>query len=71
MPIPMPIPIPSFPNGPFPGFCQFHMEKKEFAVEMKTLYDFPYVLMHISPFNEISNYKKTNLSWDLHVQSQQ
>ena len=58
MPIPMPMPIPRYP-----GFCQFHMEKKEFAIEMKTLYGFPYVLMHIMPFNEISNDNKTNLAW--------
>ena len=29
----------------FPGFCQFHMEKKEFAIEMKALHDFPYFLI--------------------------
>ena len=37
------------------------IEKKEFAVEMKTLYDFPYFLMHIRLFAVISNYSKTNL----------
>ena len=37
------------------------MEKKEFAVEMKTLYDFPYFLMHIRPFDVNFNYNKTNL----------
>ena len=52
-------------------FCQFHVEKKEFAVEMKKLYDFPYFLIHIRPFNEISNNNKTNLTWYLHVESQQ
>ena len=39
-----------FPNGCFPGFFQFCMEKKEFAVEMKRLYDFPYFLMHFDVF---------------------
>ena len=33
-------------KGHFPGFCQFHMEKKELALKMKNLYDFPYSLMH-------------------------
>ena len=47
-------------NARFPGFCQFRMEKKEFAVVTKTLYDFPYFLMHIRPFDLISNYNKTN-----------
>ena len=56
MPMPMPMPV---PNGRFPGFCQFRMEKKEFAVDMKTLHDFPYLLMHIRPFDVISNYNKT------------
>ena len=65
------MPIVRFPDGRFPGFCQFHMEKKEFAVEMKTLCDFPYFLIYISSFNEISNYSKTNLRWYLHVQIQQ
>ena len=51
-----------FPNDRFVGFCQFCMEKKEFAVEMKTLYDFPELLMHIRPFDEISNKNKTSLS---------
>ena len=48
-------------NDRFPEFCQFRMEKKEFAVEMKTLHDFPYFLMRIRPFDVISNYNKTNL----------
>ena len=54
-------------NDRFRGFCQFCMEKKEFAVEMKTLYDFPNFLMHIRPFGKISNHNKTNLTWHLHV----
>ena len=47
------------------------MEKKELALEMKNLYDFPYSLMNIRPSDEISNYNNTNLTWHLHVQSQQ
>ena len=39
MPIPMSMPIliciPRFPSGRFPGFCQFRMEKKELALDMK------------------------------------
>ena len=53
-----------FSNGRFPGFSQFRMEKKEFAVEMKT-YDFAYFLMHITPFDVISIYNKTNATWHL------
>ena len=53
--------IPRFENGRFPEFFQFRLKEKEFAVEMKILYDFPYFLMHIRPFDEISNYK-TNLT---------
>ena len=30
--MPIPMPIPRFSNTCFPGFCQFRMEKKEFAV---------------------------------------
>ena len=41
------MPIPRFPSGRFPGFCPFRMEKKELALEMKDLYDFPYSLLHI------------------------
>ena len=40
------MPIPRFLNGRFPGFCQFHMEKKELALEMKNLYDISYSLIH-------------------------
>ena len=65
------MPIPRFLNGRFPGFCQFRMEKKEFAGEMKNLYDFPYYLMHIGRSEEIINHSKTNLTWNLHVQRQQ
>ena len=50
--------MPRFPNGCFRGFCHFRMEKKEFAIEINPLYDFPYFLMHIRPFDLISNYKK-------------
>ena len=53
-----------FSNGRFPGFSQFRMEKKEFAVEMKT-YDSAYFLMHITPFDVISIYNKTNGTWHL------
>ena len=38
--------IPIFPNGHFPRFFQFHMEKKELALKMKNLYDFSYSLIH-------------------------
>ena len=38
--------MPRFLNCRLPGICQFRMEKKEFAVEMKTFYDFRYLLMH-------------------------
>ena len=31
-------PIPRFPNGRFPGFCQFRIEKKELVLEMKNLF---------------------------------
>ena len=58
-----------FSNGGFPGFSQFRMEKKEFAVEMKTLYDFAYFLMHITSFDVISIYNKTNATWHLYVQN--
>ena len=34
------------------------MERKEFAVEMRILYDFPYFLMHIRTFDVIFNYSK-------------
>ena len=54
-----------------PVFFQFGMEKKELALEMKNLYDFPYSLMNIRPSDEISNYNPANLTWHLHVQSQQ
>ena len=52
-----------FPNGCFPGFSQFCMEKKEFAVEMKRLYDFPWFLMQFDvfrPFDVVSIYNKRN-----------
>ena len=29
--IPMPVSMSRFPNGRFPGFCPFRIEKKEFA----------------------------------------
>ena len=41
----IPMPIRRFSSSRFPGFCQFRMEKKEFATEMKTLHDFPYFLI--------------------------
>ena len=37
------------------------MEKKEFGLEMKTLYDFPFFLMHARPFDVITNCSKPNL----------
>ena len=43
--MPIPMPMPRFSNSRFPGFCQFRMEKKEFAIEMKRLHDFPYFLI--------------------------
>ena len=53
------MPIPGFPNGRFPTFCQFRMQKKELPLEIKNLYDFPYSLMHIRPSDEISMLKAT------------
>ena len=47
-----------FPNSLFPGFCQFCMEKKV-VIEVKTLYDFPYFLMHIRFIDVIFNYNTT------------
>ena len=55
------MPIPRFRSGRFPGFCQFRMEKKELALEMKNLYDFPYSLMHIRSSDEISNHNRQTL----------
>ena len=49
------------PNDVFLEFCQFCMERKEFGLEMKTLYDFPYFLMHARPFYLISSCSETNL----------
>ena len=37
------------------------MEKKEFAVEMETLYEFPYFLIHIRSLDVISSNNKINL----------
>ena len=31
------MPIPRFRSGRFPGFCQFRMEKKELALEIKKI----------------------------------
>ena len=53
------MPIPRFPSGRFPTFCQFRMQKKKLALEMKNLYDFPYFLMHSRPSDEISMLKTT------------
>ena len=47
------MPMPRFPNSCFPRFCQFCMEEKKFAVEMKTLNDFSFFLMHIRQFEVI------------------
>ena len=60
--------IPRFPNGLFPEFCQFRMEKKRLALEIKNLSDSPYSLIHIRFSDEISNNSETNLTWHLHVQ---
>ena len=56
------MPIPRFPSSRFPEFCQFRVQKKELALEMKNLSDFPYYLMHIRPFDEISMVKGNNQS---------
>ena len=56
-----------FPNGCFPVFCHFRMEKKGFARREQNIVWFPIFLMHIRPFDLISIYKKTNLTWSLHV----
>ena len=69
MPIPISMPMPRFPNVRFPGFNQSRMEKKEFAEEMRTMYDFPYFFRHITYFDGISNYIKANLTWHLHIQN--
>ena len=58
----MPIQMLRFQTGRFSGFCHFPMTKKEFVVEMKTLYDSPYFLMYIRRFDVISNYTKINLT---------
>ena len=49
----IPMQMPRFSISRFPGFCQFRMEKKEFAIEMKTLHDFPYFLIISSLFTWI------------------
>ena len=36
------MPIPRFPSDYFTEFCQFRMQKKELALEMKNLFHFPY-----------------------------
>ena len=59
------MPIPRFPSGRFPGFCPFRLDKKELALEMKDLYDFPYSLLHIRSSDETSNHNKTNLTFCL------
>ena len=51
------MPIPRFPSDHFPEFCQFCMQKKELALEMKNLFDFPYLLMQIKPSDGISMFK--------------
>ena len=53
------MPIPRFPSGRFPTFCQFRMQKKKLALEIKNYYDFPYFLMHRRPSDEISMLKTT------------
>ena len=54
------MPISRFPSGNFPEFCQFRMKKKDLAIEMKNFYHFPYSLMHIRPFDEISMFQGNN-----------
>ena len=46
-------------GGVFAWILSVLYGKKEFALELKTFYDFPYFLMHIRPFYMISNYNKT------------
>ena len=44
------------------------MEKKELALEMDNLYDFPYSLMHIRLSDAVLNHSKTNnLTWHLYA----
>ena len=43
--MPIPMPMARFSNSRLPGFCQFRTEKKESAVEMKSLHDHPYFLI--------------------------
>ena len=59
------IPISRFPSGRFPRFCQFRLEKKELALEMKHLSDFQYSLTHIRPSDETSIHNKTDLMFCL------
>ena len=59
------MPISRFPSGRFPGFCQFRVEKKELALEMKHLSDFKYFLIHIRPSDETSIHNKTDLTFCL------
>ena len=41
--MPIPMPIPRFSNSRLSEFCQFRMEKKEIAAEMKMLHGFSYL----------------------------
>ena len=43
--MPIRMPMARFSISRFPGFCQFHMKKKEFTIEMKALHYFPYFLI--------------------------
>ena len=61
------MPISRFPSGRFPGFCQFRVEKKELALEMKHLSDFQYSLMHIRPSDETSIHNKNKLKFLLQL----
>ena len=60
MTIPMPMLIPRSPYRDLQmavslDFVSFIWKKKEFAVDIKSLYDFPYFLMHIRLFKEVPN----------------
>ena len=49
--MPISMPMRRFSNSHFPGFCQFRIEKKEFAVEIKTLHDYPCFFHQIRRFD--------------------
>ena len=55
----------------FMDFFQFRTEKKEFAVEMKTLHDFPYFFNAYQAFWRDFRLQQDSAACNLHVQSRQ